>query len=221
MTEHDEREERRRRSIELLNQIQRRADEVLAENADVLAEFEKVTREFCIGQAENRTFARRPQLGFKLVCEGDPPARIAVRPNWSRHRKQVLFDHINVELMIERKLNAEGATTVDRGFGLAFNRGIPQGTLWAGYCPDGAERMVGTIRGFLADPAAVFARSADNCCICGRRLTDDTSRTRGIGPECIQTIRFFPVLWDSPTSLLDRMPVRAPAARSTQEEVQG
>jgi hypothetical protein len=50
---------------------------------------------------------------------------------------------------------------------------------------DDAQRFIGTVREFLDNPGAVFARSHDACCICGRTLTDELSRSRGIGPECI------------------------------------
>jgi Family of unknown function (DUF6011) len=41
---------------------------------------------------------------------------------------------------------------------------------------------------FLENAPAVFARSHDHCCCCGKHLTDTLSRSRGIGPECIQRI---------------------------------
>jgi hypothetical protein len=48
------------------------------------------------------------------------------------------------------------------------------------------ELIAGTMTDFIEDPEGVFARSADRCCLCGRSLTDEVSRGRGIGPECIQ-----------------------------------
>jgi hypothetical protein len=36
----------------------------------------------------------------------------------------------------------------------------------------------------LDDQGEVLARSRDRCCICGRKLTDELSCSRGIGPEC-------------------------------------
>jgi hypothetical protein len=54
--------------------------------------------------------------------------------------------------------------------------------------PRDAARLVETIHDFLDDAAAVFARSHDHCCICGRGLTDEVSRSRGIGPECVHKI---------------------------------
>jgi hypothetical protein len=57
-----------------------------------------------------------------------------------------------------------------------------------------ARRVVGTIREFLDDSRTVLARGYDHCCICGRGLTDELSRSRGIGPECIQKADIVAVL---------------------------
>lgn len=45
------------------------------------------------------------------------------------------------------------------------------------------ETMLGMLDTFANDPDALLSHST-NCCICGRALTDDASRARGIGPEC-------------------------------------
>lgn len=50
---------------------------------------------------------------------------------------------------------------------------------------------LGTMEDYLRDPRAVLARSHDNCCCCGRGLTDELSMSRGIGPECIKNIGFM------------------------------
>jgi hypothetical protein len=44
------------------------------------------------------------------------------------------------------------------------------------------------MRDFLDDHRTVFARSHDNCSCCGKALTDELSRSRGIGPECIKKL---------------------------------
>jgi hypothetical protein len=50
---------------------------------------------------------------------------------------------------------------------------------------DDLRRVLATVCSFNGDRRAVLARSHDHCCICGRGLTDELSRSRGIGPECI------------------------------------
>jgi hypothetical protein len=49
-----------------------------------------------------------------------------------------------------------------------------------------AGRVADTARAFLDDAGAVLARSHDHCCICGKVVTDERSKARGIGPECIR-----------------------------------
>jgi hypothetical protein len=39
---------------------------------------------------------------------------------------------------------------------------------------------------FAADPLAIFALESENCCLCGKKLTDRVSRSRGIGPDCFR-----------------------------------
>ena len=51
--------------------------------------------------------------------------------------------------------------------------------------------VLGTMEDFLVNPRFVLARSHDNCCCCGRCLTDELSQSRGIGPECIKNIEFM------------------------------
>lgn len=48
------------------------------------------------------------------------------------------------------------------------------------------DRFVVIVERFLADPDAVFALSGANCVFCGRALTDEASRLRGIGPDCFE-----------------------------------
>ena len=56
------------------------------------------------------------------------------------------------------------------------------------------EAVVNTARRMVADPWGVFRGTAGKCCRCRRRLTDIISRTRGIGPECIQRFAHFGAL---------------------------
>src|SRR5262249_43717595 len=59
---------------------------------------------------------------------------------------------------------------------------------------DDARRIIQTIRDFLDDSRAVLARSSDHCCVCGRGLTDELSRSRGIGPECFKRANIMAIL---------------------------
>jgi hypothetical protein len=70
--------------------------------------------------------------------------------------------------------------------------------------PRDAARVVETIHDFLDDAAAVFARSHDHCCICGRGLTDEVSRSRGIGPECVHKIQWGGIALEFASSIVVR-----------------
>ena len=51
--------------------------------------------------------------------------------------------------------------------------------------PDVA-RFLAIVERFIADPDAAFAASGSHCVFCGRPLTDEASRLRGIGPDCFE-----------------------------------
>lgn len=53
------------------------------------------------------------------------------------------------------------------------------------------DALTAVLEGILADPAAaglLYATELGRCCRCARTLTDETSRARGIGPECFKKI---------------------------------
>lgn len=63
---------------------------------------------------------------------------------------------------------------------------------WSGtwhhrFAPIAVHEFVETVKDFVLFPWMIFGRSKDRCCCCGRWLTDDTSRSRGIGPECLRS----------------------------------
>lgn len=57
--------------------------------------------------------------------------------------------------------------------------------LYKDFGPDVA-RFLAIVERFLDDPDAAFALSGANCVFCGRPLTDEASRLRGIGPDCFE-----------------------------------
>ncbi|WP_437194633.1 DUF6011 domain-containing protein [Planctomicrobium sp. SH527] len=63
---------------------------------------------------------------------------------------------------------------------------------------DAAENLVELTKFFLLFPDQVFARSKDRCCCCGRPLTDEISRARGIGPECLRVVNLCWQQWLTP-----------------------
>ena len=61
------------------------------------------------------------------------------------------------------------------------------GTWYYRYAPAAVREFLRVAETFTTSPWQVFARSVDNCCCCGRALTDGTSRSRGVGPECLRS----------------------------------
>jgi hypothetical protein len=53
---------------------------------------------------------------------------------------------------------------------------------------EAVENFAQTAKDFVLFPWQVFSRSKDRCCICHKRLTDEISRGRGIGPECLRHV---------------------------------
>jgi hypothetical protein len=139
-------------------------------------------------------YKRRPPISLRLVCSGDPAAKVVIVPGAHRDRTGILLDLDiqHFELLEERSVIYNGEDVLKRTKKLAVDnvsgRGPRNGSWIYKSALEDAQRLVATVREFLADPVAVFARSHDNCCICGRGLTDELSRSRGIGPECIKRL---------------------------------
>ncbi len=180
-------------------------DAAVSDNTTGLDTFYQWASQFFLSASNGKTYSRRPPLGFKLVCGGFPHARIAIRPAWSSWRKEVIPTTVEIELLVEIHASEAARTeliggdpqyadvklsTVESvlGFNLTPGR-IKRHKIYFIHAVDGVKRMIDTINQFVVCPEEVFARSSDHCCICGRALSDDVSRTRGIGPECAATLQ--------------------------------
>jgi hypothetical protein len=176
-----------------------RADAVryLLDNAATLKAFrDRLTPLFDAMRRDKEPFKRRPNISLRLIAAGEPVAKLITLPH-VRHDATggylIPSDH-TVELLerMSVRVNGQDALLFRRklGFRNAAGRGaLEVGSLYRS-APDDARRIVGTIQEFLEDSCAVLARNCDQCCICGRGLTDELSRSRGIGPECIKHLNF-------------------------------
>jgi hypothetical protein len=61
------------------------------------------------------------------------------------------------------------------------------GTWYYRYGPIAVHEFVNTVNDFILFPWQIFSRSKDRCCCCGKPLTDEISRSRGVGPECLRS----------------------------------
>jgi hypothetical protein len=163
---------------------------LVAGHGGVFCQFREVADPIFEAMLEGETkFTRRPNVSLRLPAQGNPLARVLVRPGWDRWKKEIR-PGMTAETVIERF-----ATT-----GIVSDKPLPhveviveisdtgpRRTMWSyQHGEEALELMAETMADFIEDPEGVFARSSDRCCLCGRRLTDEVSRGRGIGPECIQ-----------------------------------
>ena len=150
-------------------------------------------------------FERRPNISLRLIADGDTPSKVIVLPGFHKghNSSTLLVQNHAIELLEQNTVKAKKDGVLVEG--KQFQRrltvknhedGPPDvGRIYPSALRD-AHKVVGTIRDFLADRRAVLARNCDQCCICGRKLTDELSRSRGIGPECVQTAAWKYVLGD-------------------------
>lgn len=146
---------------------------------------------------------RRPPVA---LCLRDPDHVFTIKPGFKQPRKhfhldgsvtieeygQMQFDtiHIDCVSIIEMpppkgrpilqhqracKLRLNGAGQLSRS-----------GVWYYRFAPVALHEFISTVNDFILFPWQVFGRSKDNCCCCGKRLTDDSSRAKGIGPECLR-----------------------------------
>jgi hypothetical protein len=149
----------------------------------------RIAEGFFRERSAGESFSRRPNLSIRLVAPGSPPARLIVYPEWRSSAKQLNPSHVQIELVVDRlaesgrraweiRLSVKDGAVKEMGF--SYRHG-----------EQAAERVGEIVRAFVDDPFAVFAQSADHCCMCGRPLIDEVSRARGIGPECLQRVVYF------------------------------
>jgi hypothetical protein len=148
-------------------------------------------------------FKRRPHASLRLIARGEPLAKVIALPHvrYDATGGYLVPTHHTIELLELRIRKAgkggEGEDVAQFPKKLNFADDGPRafrlGSIYKS-APDDVRRVVETIREFMDDARAVLARGCDHCCICGRGLTDELSRSRGIGPECIQKVDLIAVL---------------------------
>jgi hypothetical protein len=182
--------------------VGKRIPELLADNASRILAFRAKAVSIFKAMLEGKPpTKRRPPASLRLICKGDPPGKLIVHPEWNYSRKVVVIEEIECELLEERDvtvmaLNPETGQkekTAARQFAHQFSMDVqPDGPLkprsYRLSAVKDVARIVEVMRDFINDHNVVFARSHSNCCCCGKGLTDELSRSRGIGPECIKHI---------------------------------
>ena len=138
----------------------------------------------CVDQSKTKTYTRRPPFALRLP-HGDYV--FVIKPTICQMNKVVtLADGLHIESL--RVLDDRHSSSVLDV--LVFPDSIRKTGWMCDYSLslDAAENLVELTKYFLLFPDEVFARSKDRCCCCGKSLTDEISRCRGIGPECLKDV---------------------------------
>jgi hypothetical protein len=178
------------------DEIRSAANDFLRANSATLDGFRgRLTALFDAMRGDKEPFKKRPNISLRLIAAGSPTAKVITVPHVrydptggylvpTAHTIELLEQK---ELKVEHRGEEKDAMQFRRKLRLHNDPHRPPtvGAIYKSAAED-ARRIVDTIREFLDDSRAVLARGCDHCCICGRGLTDELSRSRGIGPECIQ-----------------------------------
>ena len=148
----------------------------------------------------DKTFKRRPSLALRFVGDGFVAV---VKPNWNSKTKTINSSWLAFEYQTE----TDGTMTV-RDCGGYISADDVRLTHFRLFCSSDdylsmpehkqpeirkqsielAIEKTAKVRAlfsqFAVDPYAVAKQSENECLCCGRPLTDEVSRARGIGPEC-------------------------------------
>jgi hypothetical protein len=175
----------------LWNRVWSEANDLLAKNAELLERFRaEMETLFRALEGDKTTHSRKPQIGLRLIADGEPAGKVIIMPVWSRYRKVLDCSQVTYRMLEERDVET------DKGPGKKWSERIKispsRGQLKVVAIDNGdvddVRRILSTLRSFLDDRRAVLARCHDRCAMCNRRLTDELSRSRGIGPECIRKL---------------------------------
>jgi hypothetical protein len=136
-----------------------------------------------------RPLKRKPNISLRLIAEGKPKAKLLCLPFWNSRGKVSCYTSIDVEWLIEEDVIAPDGTPAKKWQRLLRASLDAKGMPLHSYRYDSVvatvKRVIRTMKEFNIDSRKVIARGSDNCAVCGRCLTDELSRSRGIGPCCI------------------------------------
>jgi hypothetical protein len=182
-----------------MNQHQQDPAEVVegyAAKAD-LAKFAEMCRGFfMLKAADRRKLLRRPPIALCLP-HGDHI--FTVRPGWNAPRivrdrvdgteEIVAYGHFDfLRILIDCVESNRGKACKL----LLAGDGLKRAGIWYYHtAPAAVEAFVEMVNYFVLFPWQVFAKSKDRCCVCRKSLTDEVSRSRGIGPECIKSVSLY------------------------------
>lgn len=173
--------------MEVITELAKQNQHILEPFRQYLAEyFEYVAEEK--GVHEKQLFIR-PLIGLKLDVDGG--RTLAVRPGWKKAQRtglgpdipgEFIPQEITLELLGQLRLKLAPDNPIKVMGSIPINGDVNARNL---------KTMCEVAHSLLRNPMARFGQQADRCVCCHRELTDLTSRTRGIGPECVKWFSFF------------------------------
>lgn len=140
--------------------------------------------EFFIAASEGKTYVRTPSLALRLPHDD---FIFVIKPTTTHRGKSVKVDGRGVLIECLRRLDDRKSTkqlvvlATDEVKKLSWMRDESLSL-------KAATALVEMAELFAVDPYRVIEKNTDNCCCCGKGLTDEVSRGRGIGPECMARI---------------------------------
>lgn len=163
-------------------------------NRSLLDSFRAECAELFRLQAERKgqSFNRKPPIGIRFQVGSNAMAVCAPRFNYQS--KAVLCDSQVLELITQQTVERDGDKFYRPTKRLAFRLSLqgPSLARWfRSTVADDALTLLTGLKRFMESPAAQL-EGRTHCAICGRILNDGHSKSRGVGPECIEVVSRWP-----------------------------
>lgn len=142
---------------------------------------------------KEKPFSRKPPIGLRFRLASDK--LLVCSPNFHYASKQVLCGSQTVELIRQERKECAGKEMFrpvkQMIIGLTEERIRLQRWFRSSLADDSLLVLTGIER-FIQSPCDLL-QDMSHCAICGRALTDGLSRSRGVGPECIEVVTRWPL----------------------------
>lgn len=151
---------------------------------------------------DKKNLERRPPVA---LCLRDPDHVFTIKPGFRSPRKRLVdgiltiveygqmdFDTIYIDCVSVTEMPSQSGRPIlqhNHACKLRINKAgelTCSGNWYFQYAPIAVHGFVDIVKEFVLFPWLILGRSKDNCCCCGKPLMDETSRSRGVGPECLR-----------------------------------
>jgi hypothetical protein len=159
------------------------------------------------GRTKDKEYSKRQPATILRVKTDDEGLTVVIKPKvfWSQSSRWEL-DSIKYELISEgfvvpHHRTGEPIITMGCRINGAINTDntVRVGRFFYARFEDALRTLRDALSAFATDPVGGLSIKPDHCLNCGRKLTDELSRSRGIGPECIKS-------WETVMQFLLRVP---------------